>query len=75
MWVMSTKKVGPDISVYIGAIKIANIFLMKSNNEKGWKAHARFLDGCPEGKTVETVSDALKLIHQHLNNPPNEGGG
>lgn len=69
-WVMSTTRDGGDITVWIGAVKIANLHLMKST--KGFKTYVRFMDNTATDGEYESVSAALKEIHRLLNNPPPE---
>jgi len=71
-WIMSSRKYGANISFYIGSIKVANILMIPPSGGGTWRASIRFMDGVPENKVFNNVSDAMRHLHDRLNPPPQE---
>lgn len=74
-WVMSTEQRGLEgVYIYIGAVKIAEIYMRKSNMK--WKFYLRLMQNYVaynDQESYETFSNALKELHRLLNSPPPEG--
>lgn len=67
-WTMSSRREGGEIHFFIGAIRIATV-VMRPEGKK-WKAYLRHSGF--EIEDAESVSAAMKKMHELLNSPPKE---